>query len=91
MDVSRLRVRVTPRGGRDSVDGFDADGVLRVRVRAAPADGEANAAVVRLLARALGLATGRVTLVSGATSRVKLLEIQLDEAELRERLRGAGE
>ncbi len=84
-------MRVTPRGERDSVDGFDADGVLRVRVRAAPADGEANAAVVRLLARALGVAPGRVTLVSGATSRVKLLEIQLDEAELRERLRGAGE
>ena len=65
-----LRVRVTPRGGRDAIDGVEAlaDGrpVLKVRVRAAPADGAANEGVRRLLAGALGLPASAVSLESGA-------------------------
>lgn len=88
--MSRLQVRVTPRGGQDRVEGFDGAGVLRVRVRAAPVDGEANAAVVRLLARALDLPPGRIILVSGGASRVKLFDVDLDEEEIWARLAGAG-
>lgn len=88
--MSRLQVRVTPRGGQDRVEGFDGAGVLRVRVRAAPVDGEANAAVVRLLARALDLSPGRIILVSGGASRVKLFDVDLDEEEIRARLAGPG-
>jgi hypothetical protein len=74
-----LTVRLTPKGGRDAIDGIEqmADGrsVLKVRVRAAPSDGEANAALVRLMAKSLGVAPRQVTLVAGATARIKLLAV----------------
>ena len=82
----RLTVRVTPRAGRDAAGPFDAEGRLTVRVRAAPADGEANAAVTRLLAKALNLASRDVVLVSGASSRVKAFDIPLERAEVESRL-----
>jgi uncharacterized protein (TIGR00251 family) len=74
-----LTVRLTPKGGRDAIDGIEAmaDGrsVLKVRVRAAPSEGEANDALVRLLAKSLKIAARQVTLVAGATARIKRLEI----------------
>ena len=76
--ASRSTVRLTPKGGRDAIDGIEtlADGraVLKVRVRAAPSEGEANAALVRLLAKALGVPPRDVTLVAGATARIKRAE-----------------
>ena len=70
-----LVVRLTPKGGRDSIDGIEtlSDGnvVLKARVRAAPSEGEANAALCRLLAKALGVPPSRVAVVGGATSRLK--------------------
>ncbi len=80
-DVAKITVRVTPRGGRDAIDGYGADGVLRVRVADAPADGKANDAVTRLLAKALGVPPTRIAVVAGAASRVKVIEIDgLSEA-----------
>ena len=79
--MARIPVRLTPRGGRDAIDGWDGD-MLRVRVAVAPVDGKANDALVRLLAKALRLPASRVTLASGATSRVKTIDIDdmtLDE------------
>ena len=74
-----LTVRLTPKGGCDAIDGVErmADGrsVLKVRVRAAPSDGAANDALVRLVAKALGVAPRQVTLAAGATARIKRLEI----------------
>ena len=74
-----LAVRLTPKGGRDSVDGMEqlADGrsVLKVRVRAAASEGEANAALVRLVAKTLGVAPRAVSLVAGETARIKRLRI----------------
>lgn len=84
--MARLSVRVTPRASRDTITGFNAEGALAVRVTAAPADGAANAAVTRLLAKALDLPSRDVVLVSGATARQKLFELPLDEAEIRRRL-----
>jgi uncharacterized protein (TIGR00251 family) len=82
----RLRVRVTPRASRDAVDGFDAAGLLRVRVTAPPADGAANAAVAKLLAKALGLPPRDVVLVSGATAREKTFDVPLAEGDVAARL-----
>jgi uncharacterized protein len=74
-----LRVRVTPKGGRDAIEGVEAlaDGrpVLKVRVRAAPEDGAANEGVRRLLAGALGLPASAVSLESGAAGRLKTFSI----------------
>ncbi len=74
-----LVVRLTPKGGRDAIDGVEtmSDGrpVLKARVRAAPEDGKANAALVEFLAKALRVPRSAVTLASGQTSRVKILEI----------------
>jgi uncharacterized protein (TIGR00251 family) len=73
-------VRLTPRGGRDAIEGIEirADGraVLKVRVRAAPSEGEANDALCRLLARALDVAPRNVTIATGATARIKRVMIK---------------
>jgi uncharacterized protein (TIGR00251 family) len=78
-DGLSLTVRLTPKGGRDAIDGIEerADGrcVLKVRVRAAASAGEANAALVKLLARTLGVAPRAVGLVAGETTRIKRLRI----------------
>jgi len=77
-----LAVRLTPKGGRDAIDGVQvlADGrpALMVRVSAAPADGEANTALIRLVAKAVGVPPRDVALVSGATGRLKRLLISGD-------------
>ncbi len=88
--MTRLTVWVTPRSGRDAVEGFEAGGTLRVRVRAAPADGQANAAVAALLAKALGLPGRDVVLVRGGASRVKVFEVPLSVEDVRARLAGSG-
>ncbi len=82
-----VTVRLTPRGGRDRIDGWarEASGraYLKVRVAAPPVDGAANAALVRLIARALGRPAGAVRIVAGETARLKQLEIEgVDAADI---------
>ncbi len=88
-----LAVRLTPRGGRDAIDGWaaDADGrpYLKVRVSAPPVEGEANAALVALMAKRLGLSRSAVRVASGATARLKRLEIEGLSPEDLHRLLGA--
>jgi uncharacterized protein YggU (UPF0235/DUF167 family) len=77
-----LTVRLTPKGGKDGIDGIAtlADGsvVLKARVRAAPSEGEANEALCRLIAKAVGVPPRVVTLVAGATARIKRLAVSGD-------------
>ncbi|HET8543480.1 MAG TPA: DUF167 family protein [Pseudolabrys sp.] len=77
-----LTVRLTPKGGRDAIDGIEtlSDGraVLKVRVQAAPSEGEANAALIKLIAKAVGVPPRDVSLVAGATARIKRLNISGD-------------
>ena len=72
-------VRLTPKGGRDAFDGIaplaDGRSVLKARVRAAPYEGAANSALTRLIAAAAGVTAGRVTIVAGATTRLKRVRI----------------
>ena len=73
-----LTVRVSPKAARDGIDGLadTPEGpAVRVRVRAVPADGEANAAVEAVVAKWLGLPGRQVTVAKGYKSRVKMLEI----------------
>ena len=86
-----VALRVTPRGGRDDIDGLEtlADGrtVVKVRVRAIADGGEANRAVTELMAKALGVPKARVRILSGATSRLKQIAVDGDPARLGETLR----
>ena len=85
-----VAVRLTPKGGRDAIDGIEtlSDGrsVLKMRVRAAPSEGEANAALIRVLARALDVPARTVNLTAGATSRIKRVAVDGDAAMLAQRL-----
>lgn len=81
-----VTVRLTPRGGSDAIDGVEtlADGraVLKARVRAAPSDGAANAALIALLAKALRVAPRRITIVVGESARIKRVRISGTGPEL---------
>ena len=75
-------MRLTPKGGRDAIDGVeqrdDGQCVLKVRVRAAPTEGEANDALVKLIAKTLGVPPRDVSLIAGAISRIKRVAIAGD-------------
>src|ERR1051326_1686952 len=77
-----LDVRLTPKGGRDALDGVaalsDGRSVLKARVRAAPYEGAANAALTRLIATTADVPLSEVTIVGGATARVKRVRIAGD-------------
>jgi len=86
-----VSLRVTPRGGRDDIDGIEtlANGrsVVKMRVRDIAEGGEANRAVTELLARSLGVSKASVRLLSGATSRIKQVAVDGDPKQLGEALR----
>ena len=89
--MARLAVKLTPGASVDRIDGWDVDAegrpVLKVRVRARPIEGEANEALVKLLARALGVAKSAVSVQRGGQSRTKIFEIMgLSEDEAKSRL-----
>jgi uncharacterized protein YggU (UPF0235/DUF167 family) len=83
--------RLTPKGGRDSIDGIarltDGTSVLLARVRKAPEDGRANDALCSLLAEKLGAPRSRVSLIAGARSRLKQVAVSGDPDALIARLR----
>lgn len=90
-DGISIALRVTPRGGRDDIDGIEtlSDGrpVVKVRVRAVADGGAANKAVAELLARALRVPKASVKILSGATSRLKQVAVDGDPRVLGEALR----
>ncbi len=87
----RLRVRLTPRGARDELEGMEvlADGraVLKARVRAAPENGAANAALEKLIAKTLRVPKSSVSVRAGATTRVKTLHVVGDPESLGEAIK----
>jgi uncharacterized protein (TIGR00251 family) len=81
----QIRLKVVPKASRDGVAGWVGDR-LKVRVRAAPERGRANAAVVELLAERLGLPRGAVRILAGHAAPEKLVEIDAPEPEVRAKL-----
>ncbi|MDC9822371.1 DUF167 family protein [Devosia sp. ZB163] len=85
-DGLRLHLRVTPNAATDRIEGIeqrdDGTAVLRVRVSAVPDKGRANAAVIVLLAKTLGVPKSAITLVSGETARLKTVRIAGDPETL---------
>ena len=90
-----VTLRVTPRADRTEVVGRRADGVIAVRVTTAPADGKANAAVIKAIADAIGTRPSGLSLISGHTGRDKRVQVDsLTATELAvalERLKLIGE
>jgi len=85
-DDSTIRIRLTPKGGRDALIKREA-AILHARVAAPPVDGAANRALIALLSKSLGIARSRFTIVSGESSREKLLRIEgITPADLNVRL-----
>jgi uncharacterized protein (TIGR00251 family) len=86
----RFRVRLTPKGGRDQIEGWWTDSAgqsaLKARVAAPPEDGKANTALINLLAGALEVKKADVRIASGAASRLKTIEVDGDEKQLSVRL-----
>jgi uncharacterized protein YggU (UPF0235/DUF167 family) len=74
-----LALRLTPKGGRDAIEGWvrDSSGaiILKARVAAPPEDGKANAALVALLAKTLAVPKSAVTIIGGVKARLKRVEI----------------
>ncbi len=89
-DHLRLSVRLTPNGGRDSIDGVetgsDGQSYLKARVSVAPEKGKANKALIALLARNMGIPKSSLELVSGDTARKKILRIEGEPEDLMQRL-----
>lgn len=86
MTAHRISVRLTPRAGRDEVVGFEGD-VLRVRVKAPPVEGRANEALLKVLAKALGVPRSSLAIVRGRASRDKIVAVEgLDAAEVKRRV-----
>ncbi len=75
----RFAIRLTPKGGRDALSGWrqnpDGTPYLKARVSAPAADGKANEALIRLLAKNLHVGVSRVQIISGMTSRTKIIEV----------------
>jgi uncharacterized protein (TIGR00251 family) len=90
----RFVVRLTPKGGRNAVEGWQAGAfgkpVLKARVAAPPEDGKANAALVELMAETLDVARSKVKIVSGSSARIKTIEVEGDGVVLAARLAEAG-
>jgi uncharacterized protein YggU (UPF0235/DUF167 family) len=82
----RLMVRLTPRASEAALGGLreiePGQPLLLARVTAAPVEGAANAALIKLVAKALGLPKSAISIEAGATSRIKALEIDGDPAAL---------
>lgn len=89
--MTRLAIKLTPGSSIERIDGWDVDvdghPVLKVRVRARPVEGEANAALLKLLAKTLGVAKSAVSLDRGGQSRLKMIRVEgLSDDDLKARL-----
>lgn len=83
-----VAIRVQPRASRDRVLG-ERDGAIAIALKAPPVDGEANAALVRFVARCLGVAARQVELVRGHSSRQKWIRVDgIEAAVVRAQLLG---
>ncbi|MCE9615655.1 MAG: DUF167 family protein [Lentisphaerae bacterium] len=73
-DGVEFAIRLVPRAREDRVEGLHGD-ALKIRLRAPPVDGKANAALLRFLADTLALPMSRIALIAGETSRNKRVRV----------------
>lgn len=79
---AEIRVRAQPNASKDAVEGLGEDAAgqafLKVRIRAVPEKGKANAAIEQVLAKALGVPKSAVSVDKGETQRIKTVRISAD-------------
>lgn len=75
-----MKVFVQPRASKNSVAGHHGDAV-KIRLTAPPVDGAANKMCLKFLSKWLGVPKSRIAIVSGETSRNKMVRIQFDTVE----------
>jgi uncharacterized protein (TIGR00251 family) len=86
-DGVRIAVHVKPRSSRSKIEGVREDGSLTVALSSPPVDGAANAELLKLLAKAIGVRKSALCIATGATGRRKLVDVEgIDEITLRARL-----
>jgi uncharacterized protein (TIGR00251 family) len=84
---SALAVRVIPRAGKNQIAEIMNDGRVKIRLTAAPVDGEANQQLIRFLAEALHVSKSTIEIVAGQTGRDKLVAVHdLDPQSLQQRI-----
>ena len=83
----KISVRLRPKASMEELLGWDGGGVLRVSVKEVPVDGAANASLVRLVAKYLGVSRGAISIIHGATGRNKILKVGgLSASQVKNRL-----
>lgn len=90
----RFTVRLTPKGGRDAIDGWtemEGERYLKARVSAMPEKGKANAALAGLLAKTLGVSKSSVLIAGGEKARLKTIEVAGDAGALTAKLELLGD
>ena len=81
-----IKIRVQPKSSSDRVLGFE-NGIVKLRVTAAPIDGKANAGVISLLAKTLGISKSKLAIIRGQSSRDKVIAVEtLTEQEVAKRI-----
>ena len=79
-DTIRIQIKLTPKAARDAVSGWAEDEygqpVLKCSVTAIPENGKANAALIKMLSKRLGIPKSAILLIKGDTSRIKTLDFQ---------------
>lgn len=84
---SAIAVRVTPRAGRDRITEVLDDGTIKIQLKAAPVDGEANEQLIGFLAKTLHVARSSIEIIAGTTGRNKLISIiGMDAATVHDRI-----
>lgn len=82
-----ITVKVLPRSSKNEIAGIMDDGTVKVRLTAAPVDGQANKALVEFLAEVLDVAKSKIEIITGLTSKNKLVTITgLDAQTVQERI-----
>ena len=85
-----VKIKVQPGASQDEVCGMHGD-AIKIRLRARAVDGKANAALVEFLASRLGISRSRLTIKSGASSRIKTIAVsEIDSPALAARLSSGG-
>ena len=83
----KLLVKVIPNARQDKICGYVDKDILKIRIRAKPVDGKANAYLIKYLSKELDIPRRNIAIIKGKTSRVKVLEItNIEENDLIEKL-----